>query len=244
MQFDVNSPLLYIIVGAVLATVAAQSIVFLIRAVKRARELGLGDRVKKTVLSSAVFSIVPAISILLGVIVLERFLGLPIPWFRLSILGSLTYEQTAALAAAQALGADVAQTVTDPKVFTTILWVMSVGIIPGIFLVLFALKRIQNGIVKIKSKDSKWSTILMSALFVGMISCFLGGVFGKVQTGLVGWIPVFVFAASAIIMVLCAGLMKLLKWDWLENYALPISMLGAMALSIPITNAVNAAVGG
>ena len=26
-----------------------------------------------------------------------------------------------------------------------------------------------------------------------------------------------------------------LKWTWLEQYALPLCMLGAMALSIPIT---------
>ena len=32
---------------------------------------------------------------------------------------------------------------------------------------------------------------------------------------------------------------KLLHWKWMEDYALPISMLGGMALSIPITNLVN-----
>jgi len=40
-------------------------------------------------------------------------------------------------------------------------------------------------------------------------------------------------------MALCGLLMKLLKWKWLSDYALPISMLGSMALSIPITNLVN-----
>ena len=30
-------------------------------------------------------------------------------------------------------------------------------------------------------------------------------------------------------------LIRVCKWRWLEQYALPISMLGAMAASIPVT---------
>ena len=41
--------------------------------------------------------------------------------------------------------------------------------------------------------------------------------------------------ASALLMAVCGILMKKCKMSWLEQYALPISMLGAMALSIPIT---------
>ena len=37
-------------------------------------------------------------------------------------------------------------------------------------------------------------------------------------------------------MAICGLILKSGKAKWLENYALPISMLGAMALSIPITN--------
>lgn len=244
MEFNVNSVFLYIVVAIALALVAAQAIVFLRRAVIRAKELGMQDKIKSTIVSSALFTIVPAISILLGVIVLSKFLGLPLPWFRLSILGSLTYEQLAATTAAQAIGLDISQTVTDPSAFATIAWVMTLGILPGVVIILFGLKKIQQGVLNIKSKDSKWGAIFMSALFIGMISSFLGGVFGSVSQGLTGWIPVFVFLCSAAVMLLCAGLMKLLKWSWLENYALPLSMIAAMALAIPITNAVNAAVGG
>ena len=46
--------------------------------------------------------------------------------------------------------------------------------------------------------------------------------------------------ASALIMCFCAVFVKVLKWKWMEDYALPISMLGGMALSIPITNLINA----
>ena len=51
---------------------------------------------KKTVGSSAVFTVAPAVAILLGVIALSRALGFPLPWLRLSVIGALTYETTAA----------------------------------------------------------------------------------------------------------------------------------------------------
>ena len=58
MDFNVNSPILYVIVGAIIALVMAQSVFFLVRAIKRAKELGIGkDTVRKTISSSAIFTI-------------------------------------------------------------------------------------------------------------------------------------------------------------------------------------------
>ncbi len=48
--------------------------------------------------------------------------------------------------------------------------------------------------------------------------------------------------ASAVLMGVCAIFVKVLKWKWMEEYALPISMLGGMALSIPISHLVHSAV--
>jgi len=70
---------------------------------------------------------------------------------------------------------------------------------------------------------------------MGMISAFLGMIFAQVTTGLKGWIPVFVMAVSSMLMLVCGFFVRVLKVKWMEDYALPISMLGAMALSIPIT---------
>ena len=50
-----------------------------------------------------------------------------------------------------------------------------------------------------------------------------------------GFIPIVVALVSALLMGVCGILIRVLKWTWLEQYALPLCMLGAMALSIPIT---------
>ncbi len=234
--FNVNSPFLYGVTAVVIVYVLAQSLFFLVRAARRARELGIQTPViKKTILSTSLFTIAPAVAILLGVITLSKFLGLPLPWLRLSILGALTYELPAATSTATAMNLSLSAPITDPKAFSAIAWVMTLGIIPGIFVVLFGLKKMQSGIVSLKSKDPKWGEIFMSSMFLGMISAFVGMLFSEVYIGLPGFIPIAVALVSALIMAVAGLLIKVCKWDWLEQYALPLSMLGAMAASIPLT---------
>ena len=236
MPFSVNDTFIYLVSAAVILVVVAQSVFFLVKSVQRAKKVGISmATVRKTILSSSLFTIAPAVSILIGVITLSKFLGLPFPWLRLSILGAVTYELPAATIAAGAMGASVTETITDPKVFATIAWTMTLGIVAGILLVLFGLKKIQKGMNSIGGKDTRWRDIVMDALFLGMISAFVGMLFADIRQGLPGFIPLAVALASALLMAVCGILMKKCKMSWLEQYALPISMLGAMALSIPIT---------
>lgn len=234
--FNVNSPFLYGVTAVVIIYVLAQSLFFLVRAAHRAKELGIQTKtIQKTILSTALFTIAPAAAILLGVITLSKFMGLPLPWLRLSILGALTYELPAASSTATAMNLSLSTAITDPKAYTAIVWVMTLGIIPGIFVVLFGLKKMQSGIVSLKSKDPKWGEIFMSSMFLGMISAFVGMLFSDVRMGLPGFIPIAVALVSALLMAVEGILIKVCKWSWLEQYALPISMLGAMAASIPLT---------
>ena len=235
-EFNVNSGFLYGVTSVVIVYVLAQSLFFLVRAAKRAKQLGIQSSViKKTILSTSLFTIAPAVAILLGVITLSKFMGLPLPWLRLSILGALTYELPAASTTATAMNLSLSQQITDASAYSAIVWVMTLGIIPGIFVVLFGLKKIQSGIVSIKSKDPKWGELFMSSMFLGMISAFVGMLFSDVRAGLPGFIPIVVALVSAVIMAVCGILIKKCKMAWLEQYALPLSMLGAMAASIPVT---------
>ena len=239
-MFNPNSALMYCMTAIVIAFVIAMSIRFIVMAWKRAKKIGMDPKMlRRVAVSSAIFTIAPAVSILLGVIALSRALGFPLPWLRLSVIGALTYETPAAASAASAMGTDLSNLITDPVTFAAIAWVMTLGIITGPVLVPTIGKKIENGVMRIRQKDEKWGSLFMTALFLGMISAFLGMIFATVSEGLRGWIPCFVMIASALIMCVCAVFVKLLHWKWMEDYALPISMLGGMALSIPITNLVN-----
>ena len=236
MEFSVNHPFIYLVSGIVVLFVIAQSVFFLVKALKRARQLGIAEAtLRKTIFSSALFSIAPAVSILVGVITLSKFIGLPLPWLRLSVLGAVTYELPAATIAAGAMGASVTQTITQAQTFSVITWVMTLGILSGLVIVIFGLKKIQSGVTRLSGQDKRWGEILSDSLFLGMISAFVGFLFADIRNGLPGLIPIAVAFSSALLMALCGTLIKVFKWTWLEQYAMPVCMLGAMALSLPIT---------
>ncbi len=263
MQFSVNHPILFVIVGIIIAAVIGQSAYFLIKAVRRAKAIGMDmKKIKKTVITAAVFTIAPAVSIVITILALSDSLGIALPWLRLSVIGSLSYEAIAAANAASGLGKTLAElagnmTASD---YVTISIVMTVSIMVGIWLAPVLAKRMQKGLVSFENKDKKWSDILQSSLFIGMISAFLGYVFADVSrlwlskdgvfevitkvdgkevvtlfSSTSGLIPVFVMAVSAALMCICGLLMKKLGWKWLNDYALPICMILGMASAIPIT---------
>ncbi len=240
MTFSVNHPILFVLVGTVIALVLGQSFYFLFKAIKRAKQLGIaGDVVKKTVSSSAIFTIAPAIAVLVGVIALSKSLGVALPWLRLSVIGSLSYETVAAGNALEAAGLGAGSTVTDPSIYITIAWVMTIGIAAGLVLVPFVTKKIQAGVNNIGLKDKKWGEIFNNAMFLGMISAFLGYVFCDVTLvfsgDLSGLIPVCVMFVSAIVMAVCGLSSTKFKIKWLTDYALPMSLLAGMASAIPFT---------
>jgi hypothetical protein len=236
MAFSPNSAFMYAVAVLVILFVLAQSVFFLVRAYRRALQLGISpEKLKKTILSTAVFTLAPAISFLLGVVTLSKFLGIPLPWIRLSVVGALTYELPAATSTANALGISLSEMVTDPKVYTAIAWVMTLGILPSIILPPLLMKKIQSGMVNLKQKDEKWGDIFMTSLFLGMISAFLGMVFADIRKGIAGFIPIFVLLVSALLMAVCGLLIKKKGWQWLETYAMAIFMIGAMVFAVVIT---------
>jgi hypothetical protein len=241
MEFSVNHPILFVLVGVIVAAVLGQSVYFLVKALRRAKELGITKAtVKSTVTSSAVFTVAPAVAILVSVVALAKSLGIALPWLRLSVIGSMSYETIASNNTLNAAGVAAGTTITDPSLYVSVLWVMTLSIAAGLVLVPFVTKKIQGGMNKIGMKDKKWGELLNTAMFLGMISAFLGYVFCDV--GLIvkgdtsGLIPVCVMAVSAVIMAVFGLSAKAFKARWMEDYALPLSLVLGMASAIPFTN--------
>ncbi len=257
MEFNVNHPLLFIIAGILVAVVLAQSVFFLVKALRRSKELGMDQaKIRKTMLSAGIFTIAPAVAIVISVMVLSKTLGLPLPWLRLSVVGSMSYETVAATNALTAMGQSLGSGSLTAQQFVNVLVVMTVSIMLGIWLVPLIGKKLQKGMKSLANRDAKWADTFSNALFIGMIAAFLGFVFCDVsrlwtaENGVVtvvkddiatqytatsGLIPVCVMGVSALTMVVCGLLMKLPKMKWLSEYALPISLIVGMAVAIPVT---------
>lgn len=264
MEFYVNHPVLFLMAGIVIAVVLGQSIYFLVKALRRSRELGMDQRkIVKTIRTAAVFTVAPAVAIVISVMTLSKKLGLPLPWLRLSVVGSMSYETIAASNALTAMGQSLGSAAAlSAQQYLNIVLVMTISIMIGIWLVPVIGKKLQGGMVALGNRDAKWADAFSNSLFLGMIAAFLGYVFCDVSrlwnpdvrfvtetvmengeeikqqvavSATSGLIPVCVMAVSAVIMIICGLLMRKPKLKWLSEYALPISLVLGMASAIPIT---------
>ena len=241
MQFYVNHPVLFLLAGIIVLIVLAQSLFFLRKAWRRGKEIGMPmDKLRRVVIGTAIFTVAPALAIVISVISLSKKLGIPLPWMRLSVVGAITYETPAAANALSAMGLEWAkiQELTATQ-YVTVAAVMTMGIMVGIWLVPVVGKRLISGMINLEKRDKKWGEIFSVALFLGMISAFLGYVFDDFtdvfRGDLSGLIPPLVMLVSAAMMGICALAMKKLNWRWMNDYALPISLLAGMISAIPIT---------
>lgn len=151
MSTIANSWWMYALGILVVLVVLSGSIFFIYRSYKDAKEIGMDTAViKKTIFNSAIFTILPSISILIGVVALSGTLGIPLPWIRLTVIGALHYEGVAANAAYE--GANLA-TMT-PQMFVTIACVMTLGILSGPIYCLFGFKAYDKKILS-KAKDAE-----------------------------------------------------------------------------------------
>ena len=223
--------------------VLGQSVYFLVKALRRSRAIGMDQtKIRKTIKTAAVFTIAPAVSIVISVIALSKSLGLPLPWLRLSVVGSLSYEAIAAGNALSAMGLELGKVdALTAQQFVNISLVMTISIMVGIWLVPVIGRKLLGGMSKMENRDKKWAEIFQNAMFIGMIAAFLGFVFCDFSRLWIpgdynptsGLVPVAVMAVSAVIMVILGLAMR--KWKWLGDYALPISLVLGMASAIPIT---------
>ena len=191
-----NSWWMYMLGVIVVVFVLAGCIFFILRAFKDAKKKGMDQKkLKKVVINSAIFTILPSISILIGVVTLSGTLGVPLPWIRLSVIGALHYEGAAVKTALDAFGVE---TITNNEVFVTIAFVMTLGILTGPLFCLFGFKAYDKKVLskakaapkeevveEVKetvepSKDEtpkkpkkNFGSIIFNAVFIAMVSSFL-----------------------------------------------------------------------
>lgn len=183
MEFSINHPIIFLIAALLIAVVLAQSIFFLVKALRRSKQLGMDQKkIRKTITTAAIFTIAPAVAIVISIITLSKNLGLPLPWLRLSVVGSLSYETVAANNALNAmdqfLGSPIPLTAQQ---YLNVTIVMTISIMMGIWLVPAIGKKLQNGMTNLGKRDAKWADTFQNALFIGMIAAFLGYVFCDVS---------------------------------------------------------------
>lgn len=228
-----NSPIFYICVIIGLAVIFAIALFFFLRARKRAIEMGVSEEeINSVIRGSVVFSIIPSISIIIGLISLTPLLGTPWPWFRLSVVGSLPYELVAADLSSESAGyenlADFAAS-TDVNALGAVLFVMSIAIMGGMIFNIFFLKPLHTGVMKAGTKDTPAVDLALSVLIIGMMSVFVPTYFMQSK------ISAIVLLISAAVTYLLTKLSKNEGMKWLGDYVMSFALVIGMASAVFLT---------
>lgn len=245
---QLNSPFMYLVCGGIILFVALVCVVFLVRAYRAGIAIGMDrGKLKRAITSSATFSVLPAVGILLGVIALSGALGTPWPWLRLSVIGALHYETQVAQGAAEQVGlAQLSAAQMTPRAFSTIALLMSVCIMWGMILSVFFnksyLKRLGGGTKKegtaSSGKKPGFGDSAMVAMFIGLVSAYIGSYIGGFVSGNGTFsfsgdlTPLIVAFVSALVMALFTYFAEKKHMIWLESFSIAGSMLIGMLSAI------------
>lgn len=236
---QVNSGQFYLIVALVLTYITIMCVVFLVKSYRAGIKIGMDKAVlRKTIISSATFTLLPSISILLGVIALSGTLGVPLSWLRLSVIGALQYELNVAEIAAQSIGlSGLRLDQMNIEAFITIALVMTVGILGGLFFTIFFLKqylkKIQSKPKKAESGKPGFGAHATTAMFIGLCGTYIGAYIGKaIPRKGSDIMPILVALVAAGAMAVFEFLIQKKNKAVLENFSLAASMLIAMAAAV------------
>lgn len=237
-----NSLPMYLLAGGIIAFVLLQAFIFLIRAWKQGKKLGMPSKqLRKVAISSATFTLLPSVAILVGVLSLAPSLGIPLPWTRLSVVGSLQYEAPAANNIAKSLlGTELPTDQMTAPVFASIAFGMTMGVISTSVFIFFFYKSYQKKITKTATKDTKFTDVIFCSGFMGMVAAYVGDAVSKLRVLTLAdgsarpknILYLIAMLVSAGLMAVLSLIIKKKKLDWLENYSFAISMLGGMVASV------------
>ena len=245
---QLNGGGIWLVCGVIVALIAVVCVIFIVRAWHAGKALGMDPvRMRRAVTSSATFSILPSVGILLGVLALSGSLGTPWPWLRLSVIGALHYETQVAQAAAEAVGmTSLSASQMTAGAFSTIALLMSVCIIWGMVFSVFSCKFYTRRLSAASGgkKEKKGSAlagfgdIAMTAMFIGLVSAYIGSYIGTLVSG-AGlfrfggiWLPLAVALVGAAAMRVFLWARERFDAAWIDSFSIAGSMLIAMTSAI------------
>lgn len=222
-----------ILCGITILIVLLQPVLFVMAALKRAKELNMSrEEIKQAATSSAVFSIIPSLPIIISYLLLVPALGRFFPWLRLSVVGSAVYETMVANMAAEAFGLESITSGDIPAdIFIGIVFVVTIGILGGnIFNVLF-LKTYDKKVEALKTKNASLVPMITTAMFLGLYGTMAAPHLTNFSS-----IPAISAIFVAGISALALGKVAV-RFKKLKEFAFPLSMIIGMLASC-VVNAV------
>lgn len=218
--------LIWTLVCCVLLLVVIQTMIFIRKGWKEASIRGISNqKLKKAVISSITFSILPTLPIIVVLFALMPVLGIALPWLRLSIIGNAAFETIGATMAVQAVGETMAGAIT-PMAFVSAIWVMSLGNTSGSFIAFTIIRPICATYERFTKGSLEKITLISVCCLAGVIS------FISVANCIKSLPIIIVSACSFISAIFMAWLSKKdTKYRKITDYNLSISMVVGMIVA-------------
>lgn len=235
MKDIITSPLLVALVVIGLLYIVGFSLIYLKKSYTHCLELDITkEELKKVIKSSLVFSIVPSLSIVVGLFVLISVLGVVWSWWRLSVIGSLSYESLISTSVSSALGfatnAEMMENATGSQ-FGVVMILMSIGMLSGFLILIPFGKKLSQSVNKaeVANQDqnkNSWKHVLSGVFMLCMFAVY---------------IPVLLIGDTIQALVMITGLVIAVGLGilagkpglkWLNEFIMAFSMLGGMISSL------------
>lgn len=219
-----NAAYFYAVGFLIFLIIMVQAVLFMRLAWKEGKRLGIdSQKMFRGLRAGMAASVLPSVSIVLILLGMAGKLGAPFPWIRLSVIGSGPYELLAAGIGAKSMGlSGLEDKGFNVFAFANAAWVMTIGATWSGLMVFLFTRTIKKHYNKLAGKDPEWMRIITNAAFFGVVCVFLA------EPVIRGGIPLLTLLSGAMIMVLFVILIVKFKCEFLKEFALPVSMLGAM----------------
>ncbi len=221
-----NSWGMWLASAAIIVVVFFQAIRISTIAFQTGREMGMTRGQLWTAFRTGLTtSIVPSIAVLLGLIVMIPKLGLPFPWMRLSVIGSVSYELMAAGIGASAVVKDGLAGNMNGIAFANAVWAMSIGCIFNLIIVAFFTPHIMKLKDKVAGGDEGWMKVMTAAAFFGAVGYMVA------QPVVKRGAPLSALIGGFVTMTLIGVIITVGKQNWLKEWALSLAIIGGMAVA-------------
>jgi hypothetical protein len=228
-----NSMPMLVMCAAAMLIVILQPLIFFKMSWKRARDLGiLPENLRGVVKSSALFSIVPTLPLLINYLVLMPAFGKFFAWLRLSVMGNAAYETTIADMVASSLGFEnIYAKGIDITTFVLMCFAVTIAIQGGALFTMCFTKFYEKKVRQATSKvgGGKMVGLVTTAMFVGMYSTIAA----RHLTNTARPLNLVAFLVSAAVTMVCTAVGK--KAKWLKQFTFSLSIVAGMLSASVIT---------
>ncbi len=240
-----NSIPMWIACGIPVIVVIVQALLFSRGALKAGKEIGLSQtQMNRAMRGSAITSIGPSIVVLSGMLSLLVTVGGPIGWMRLSMIGSVMFESIAAGLGTSAVGVTLG---TDPMTMEALgmaVWTMIICSVGWLIFATFSANRMDGIERRVSKGNTAMLTTIASCAVIGVFSAMCAQHLSKPIYSLVQRVDAGEMLSAnknALACILGAAIMAVLTYiankrdmEWLKEWSLTITILGAMIITAVI----------